>query len=46
MGKTLQFGHSAFLKSKKKAKEMAEIENARIRKTTHSLRGKGYLVYK
>ena len=43
---TLQFGHSAFFKSKKQAKVRAKIEGARIRKTKHFIRGAGYLVYK
>jgi hypothetical protein len=42
----LQFGHSAYFKSKKAAVKRAKIEDARIKKTTHFIRGKGWLVYK
>ena len=38
----LQFGHTAFFKSKKRAKEFAKRNGARVKKTTHFIRGKGY----
>jgi len=42
----LQFGHTAFFKKKTDAKQLAKKEDARVKKTNHFVRGKGYLVYK
>lgn len=43
---SLQSGHSAFYKSKKKAQKRAKLEGGIFSPTTHTLRGKGWLVKK
>ena len=42
----LQTGHSAFFKKKINAKKCAKIQEnkVRVKKTTHTIRGKGWLV--
>ena len=42
----LQFGHSAFFKKKPDAQKCAKKQEskAKVRRTTHTIRGKGWLV--
>jgi len=42
----IQFGHSAFFKKKADAVRFAKKNGARMRRTTHFIKGKGWLVYK
>jgi hypothetical protein len=42
----LQFGFDAFTKDKNEAQKFAEVNNANIKETTHTLRGKGWLIFK
>jgi len=49
----LQSGHSAFFKRKsnanrclKKFKKDPKLDDAKVKKTTHTLRGKGWLLYR
>lgn len=42
----LQFGHSAFFKSKSEANKCAKEIDAKVKRTKHTLRGKGWLVYR
>jgi hypothetical protein len=42
----LPFTTSAFTKSFKEAKAFAKLKGAKIRKTNHITRGKGWLIFK
>lgn len=46
--KQLQYGHSAYFKKKSQAKKCAKKQDSkvRIRKTNHTILGKGWLVEK
>ena len=46
MRQRLQTGHSAYFKSLKQAKKFAKKVDGKIKRTTHTTRGKGWLVYK
>lgn len=42
----LQSGHSAYFKNKSEAKKCAKEIGAKLKKTKHTIRGKGWLIYK